>query len=286
MNVAPEETVAAEESQIYSRQIDQQRIQDSLWVLAICFDICRTNPGAVNEFIRTYIQKRTVTRPLPPERTMFGDTRIGISHHFNLASHRSASKSRDYKFATMPQFSWYLYPRHAQKMILGQIFLDLHKQASCHNLAFVCWITASMTDPTATLEKAQLPSVDQPKPKSLGGFSKLFGERADFQNTMVPYAHVTTAVNVLELEHVAQIDYKAYLGLIESAMLFSQTWRHEAHLGGELLAYGSFTHDIWKVSLVDAISSGWCRFSGEGDAFLAIEDGDEMTIVPQPGIMY
>ena len=144
-----------------------------------------------------------------------------------------------------------------------------------------------MIDPTVTSpEKVWLPSARQPEPDCLGDFLKLLEERIDDNSPEVPNAHVTTVVNVLELGHLIDKDYEAYLVLIESALQLSKNRWREAHSGGELSKYGSLPDDAWEVGLKDVGVLGWKPIPGEGGGLLYLEDGDKITLVRQPAFEY
>jgi hypothetical protein len=219
----------------------------------------------------------TVQRAKLPERDKTEDIHTNLFRETHLASHRCASKPRDYILATMPQFPWYHCPLEAKQMEFSDIFMDLYKQASREGHAFACRITQSMMDPRAT-ENSWLPSAEQPEPKSLGDFLKLLGQRLPDRNPDGPdNIHLTTTVNIMEIPD----NPNTVLDLVESAMHFSERKWQESHKGGELSKFGSFPKTEWELNGIDAMRSGWIPKDGQWaqENFRVIEDGDETIMM-------
>ena len=129
----------------------------------------------------------------------------------HLSSNREASKSRDYIFATMPQFLWYHYPQDAVNMQFGDIFIDFYNQSASAGHGFSSLITRSMVESNTVYdgEDAWKPGLDQPEPKCLGDFLKLLGQPLQSMSTsntttelaqnLTASIHVTALVSVEDL---------------------------------------------------------------------------------------
>lgn len=240
---------------VHRRQTDTERGFDSLFVLAYSFTGYQALAG-INAFIGAYVHGGTIARPKPPERTQIEAKHAGTFRALQLASNRSASKARDYIFATMPQFPWYHYPANAEHIPFSDLFLDLYGQASFLAHAFACRITRSMTDSKACLEpqKAWLPIAQQPEPARLEDFMKLLGQCLSAKTPPgLDHVHLTTVVKLMEIVDGQPL---TVLAVVESAMRFSERTWQESHRGGELSKYGNFPQSDWKLKVWDATYSG------------------------------
>ncbi|KAJ9642873.1 hypothetical protein H2199_004394 [Coniosporium tulheliwenetii] len=261
-------------------QTEIERVSDSLFVLAHSF-IGDQGLKGIESFIRAYVDGGTIVRSKPLERDDTEDIHTGTFRAVQLASNRSASKPRDYIFATMPQFPWYHYPAGAEQMSFGDIFVDLYEQASRAGHASACRITRSMTDLEANADpnNAWLSSAQQPEPACLGDFLKLLGQRLPSKTPGDPdNVHLTTVVYVVELTGQPP---NTVIGVIESAMRFSQMVWQTSHKGGELSKYGSFPSSSWELNILDAACSGWILKGPplSQPRVRLIQDGDETLMV-------
>ncbi|VUC28929.1 unnamed protein product [Clonostachys rosea] len=272
----------------YKNQADGQRLRDDLWVLSYTF--CGPGPAApLIRFANAYLYGGTVSRDNRIEKTWDEDIHTGRFRHILIASRRSATKHYDYIFATMPQFPWYHYPVGAQDMSFGEIFCDLHRQATAAGHGFAARITTSMIDPAQKdHKKGWLPSIQQPEPKCLGDFLRLLGERLPqkLPPNLSSSLHVTTDIFVCWLGE--GVSAGAYLTVIETAMKFSENIWRESHVGGELSAYGNFPENDWEISFQDAWRSGW-TYDAErtkGPHLIVTEEGDRITVAEGPTVAY
>ena len=124
----------------YWSLLSTARVKDSLFTLAYGFSFRSTEVLAENmtAFLKAYIGNGIAKRPIPPRQTAKDDI---FNQPFDFTfwgSLRAASESRDYIFATMPQFPWYHYPEKADKMTFNGIFQDLHEQVGDTGHAFTC----------------------------------------------------------------------------------------------------------------------------------------------------
>jgi hypothetical protein len=106
----------------------------------------KKNPNCIEDFIRAYVFQGTVKKEKEGIRAMDENIYARKFWYMHLASKRSASKLRDYIFATMPQFPWYHYPSDAENMSFETIFVDFYEQACSAGHQFSCLITRSMID--------------------------------------------------------------------------------------------------------------------------------------------
>lgn len=259
-------------------------VRDALWVLAYSFMGTKGRDG-VSEFLKAYVHGGTVTNPNHRLRTSQEDIHSGDFLQVNLASHRSATEPRDYIFATMPQFPWYHYPKTAESMSFGQIYMDLYQQAANSGHAFTCRFTQSMLDPKMTDPvKAWLPSAHQPRPSCLGDFLKLLGHRTDeTSNGTAKTVHLTSIVQVKE--YCCYPSSNWVLAILESSMgLFKQQWV-ESHRGGELSKFGNFPSTDWSLHRIDALRCGWEHDDPEWK-MRVFQDGDDTVMSYGPGLEY
>ena len=269
-------------------QTELQKLRDSLWVLCACISSASPDGFTARELLQAYVHRKTVRRSKPAPCTQLDDIySIGFFQMAHLASQRSASKPRDYVFATMPQFPWYHYPITAESMTFSDIFVDLHGQATRSRHAFASRITASMTDPNATdSQHAWLPSSDQPEPECLGDFLKLLGgSLAEETPTGVPNEHVTTSGLVCEVQGLSP---EGCLQMLQSAMQFSERAWGECHHSGELSKSGSRPDVEWEIRINDAAHWGFVpdTLKSKGSHMLAIEDENETTLIKGLSIQY
>ena len=171
-------------------------------------------------------------------------------------SNRTASKPRDYIFATMPQFHWYHPPTNTKQMSFSNIFVDLYRQAFHSGHAFVPRITRSMIDSSAPGNGGEVGwevSQVQPEPTCLGDFLKLLGQRLpDEVHSPVDYVHLTAGVAVFNL---ANAHADAVLMLIETSISFSRSTWQKSHRGGELSKYGSYPREDWQMDSLENTGS-------------------------------
>lgn len=204
--------------------------------------------------MRAYISNGTISRSKLSPRTqedIFSRYFLAV----NLASNRSASESRDYIFATMPQFPWYHYPEAAEHMHSNTVFVDFHKQASRAGRAIACRITRPMTDPKDCHDAEEVwhPSWRLPEPTCLGGFLKLLGQRLPADKSLDNY-HFIAPMAVSTLSAVRPVDT---FELVESAMRFSPRLWPECHRGGELAKYGCAPEVHSKPEMIQKASEPW-----------------------------
>lgn len=227
----------------YWSLLSAARVKDSLFTLAHGFSFRSSDVLAkdMTEFLKAYIGNGIAKRPRPPQQTAKDDI---FNKPFDLTfrgSPRVASESRDYIFATMPQFPWYHYPEKAEKMTFNENFQDLYEQARDTGHAFTCRITRSMTDPTVCNNEHEWwkPSPHLPEPSCLGDFTKLLGRRLEIMDSRI--YRVNAAVVVYKVSLAAGIE--SLLKLIEVAMRFSLVIWALSHRGGELSKYGAYPED-------------------------------------------
>lgn len=179
----------------------------------------------------------------------------------NFASQRSATMSRDYIFATMPQFPWYKYPMGAADMSFGDIYADLYQQAADNGHAFTCRFTRSMLNP-GMVDRVEgwLPSKQQPEPSCLGDFLKLIGHRVpQISNGASQHVHLTAIVEAVEFSDCLGTDpeLEVVFAMIEASMeAFWADW-HVSHHGGELSKFGHLPSSLWTLDSQDGMKCGW-----------------------------
>jgi hypothetical protein len=203
---------------------------------------------------------------------------------FHLTSPRVSTKHRDYVLATMPQFPWYNVPINAKKMSFGELYQDLHIQASNSGHGFASKILTSMTDAAAKdhPERAWLPSLKMPEPQCLGDFLKLMGMSESVVDEKSPL-HVTTRVAVREWIKGESPD--TALEAISNTMTLCSHYFDESHRAGELSKYGNFPQLSWDLDDADAMYFGWVR-KGDRNAVRIFEDGGNMHVVRGGGWDY
>jgi hypothetical protein len=254
-------------------------LSDSLWVLA--FSIAGSEgKAAMVEFSKAYIHGGTVIKPKARLRSDKEDIHSGFFLKVNRASHRSATMPRDYIFATMPDFTWYKYPKEeALTMSFGEIYLDLYSQAARSGHAFTCKFTRLMPDATCTdpIDGWQ-PSPHLPSPTTLGDFLKMVGHRVPENPTAnSQHVHITSVVQVEEFECRGSPDY--FITVLESSLRASQEQWQESHIGREVSKYGNFPSLDWSLDSTDAILCGW--FPTDPDfAVRMYKDSDVVRIGP------
>ncbi|RYP53090.1 hypothetical protein DL768_001867 [Monosporascus sp. mg162] len=237
---------------------DVIRTEDALYSLAETFTHGQNTEStqALVEFMRAYITGGTVHRSKPPARRFDEDIFSNSFVEYYVASNRVATKSRDYIFATMPQFPWYHYPKEAERMLFSEIFSDFYGQAVAAGHSFSSRITQSMTDLQSLADPNDSwgPSKDQPEPKSLGDFLKLLGHRLDLppegQGTPI---HFATVALVSPFVFSSDDPIDETLALIESAMRFSPWTWSLSHKAGELSKYGAYPESAREISLLKAL---------------------------------
>ncbi|RYP42232.1 hypothetical protein DL767_000396 [Monosporascus sp. MG133] len=241
------------------------RTEGALYSLAEAFTHGQNTESlqALVEFMRAYITGGTVHRSKPPARRLDEDIFSDNFVEYYVASNRAATESRDYIFATMPQFPWYHYPKEAERMLFSEIFSDFYRQAGAAGHGFSSRITQSMTDlqSLADHNDSWVPSKDQPEPKSLGDFLKLLGHRLD-----VPPAGEETPIHFATVALVSPFVFSSdnpideTLSLIESAMRFSPwTWT-VSHKADELSKYGAYPESTWKIRYLRTLLSRGAGF--------------------------
>lgn len=261
----------------YKSQIDSQTICDSLYTLACVFT--GSNEPDIVAFLRAYINCSTIKKPSTNQMDKAIDIFDGNLRTFHLSSPRASTKHRDYVLATMPQFPWYTVPIDAKKMSFGEIFQDLHTQASARGHGFAFKILASMTDATVKdhQQRAWLPSLNLPEPQCLGDFLKLMGgrmpESATDENGPL---HITTQVRVREW--LKNENPNTMLEAISNTMKLCSQYFDESHRAGELSKYGNFPSLQWDLDDIDAMHFGWLR-RGDRNTIRTLEDGEGTHVV-------
>ncbi|KAG6364686.1 hypothetical protein INS49_006290 [Diaporthe citri] len=256
----------------YKSQVDAQIICDSLYTLA-CVFTGSSKPDIV-AFLRAYINCSTIRKPSTNQMDKAIDIFDGNLRSFHLSSARTSTKHRDYVLATMPQFPWYTVPIDAKRMSFGEIFQDLHTQASAQGHGFAFKILTSMTDGTAKddPERAWLPSLNLPEPQCLGDFLKLMGgrmpESALDKNGPL---HLTTQARVREW--LKNDDPDTVLEAISNTMALCSQYFGDSHSAGELSKYGNFPSLSWDLDDIDAMHFGWLRM-GDRNALRILEQGE------------
>lgn len=264
---------------------DAVMLSDSLYVLAYSFTGYHTGDGSkegIANFLRAYIDGGTIARTKSMQRSEADNIYTDNFNSMHAASNRAATESRDYVFATMPQFPWYHYPLDAKLMSFSEIFLDLYEKASRAGHIFACKFARSMTNKNVSMKEAWLPSKEQPDPECLGDFLKLFGQpMADRKPGEVNPIHRTKVVKVIEDLKVFDNSPDELFGILEAAMRFSRPAWLESQRGGELAKYGSYPDHNWKINILDAVQSGFCR---EDSTFEVSEhEGSQVVILHARG---
>lgn len=245
-----------------------------------------SNKPDIVAFLRAYINCSTIDKPSSNQMDNAMDIFDGNLRVFHLTSPRASTKPRDYVLATMPQFPWYTVPIDAKKMSFGEIFQDLHMQASASGHGFASKILTSMTDATAMddPEHAWLPSLKLPEPQCLGDFLKLMGgrmpETAVGENSPL---HITTKVAVREW--LKGESSNTVLEAISNTMTLCSQYFDESHRAGELSKYGNFPSLSWDLDDADAMYFGWVRI-GDRNAIRVLEEGENTYVVHGGGWDY
>ncbi|RYP92625.1 hypothetical protein DL770_001267 [Monosporascus sp. CRB-9-2] len=239
---------------------DVIRTEDALYILAEAFTHGQNTEStqALVEFMRAYIMGGTVHRGKPLARPLNEDIFSDNFVEYYVASNRAATESRDYIFATMPQFPWYHYPKDAERMLFSEIFSDFYGQAAAAGHSFSGRITQSMTDLQSLADPNDSwgPSKEQPEPKSLGDFLKLLGHRLDpppeGEETPIHFAN-EALVSPFVFSSDDPIDET--LSLIESAMRFSPWTWSMSHRADELSKYGASPELAVVIRFLQALLS-------------------------------
>lgn len=268
----------------YKSQVDTQIICDSLYTLACVFT--GADEPDILAFLRAYINCSTIKKPSANQMDKAMDIFDGNLRTFHLSSPRASTKPRDYVLATMPQFPWYSVPTDAKKMSFGEIFQDLHTQASARGHGFAFKIFTSMIDATAKddPERAWLPSLNLPEPQCLGDFLKLMGGRmpksaVDDNGPL----HLTTQVRVREW--LKNESPNTVLDAISNTMSLCSQHFDESHRAGELSKYGNFPSLSWDLDDIDAMRFGWLRM-GDRNVVRTLEEGEGTYLVYGSGWDY
>jgi hypothetical protein len=217
------------------------KILDAVKYVATSFSL--EGPNAV-QFMIAYIFDGTVTRG--PHRLPKSDETL-YSNGFwrdHLYSTRAATMSRDYIFATMPQFQWYHYPKAAETMDFDDIFADLRAQALAHGRNLRYRFLRGMVDPQLPEngEYGWLPATNVPEPRSLGDFLKLFRSESLDASRAFCAEQLSMPVKIRPLADDFFKNPEAVLDVVETSMIASRNiW--SASQKGELSQFGSWPED-------------------------------------------
>ena len=275
--------LAHRDYQISQHYTKQATLLTALVILASSF--CGSQADSVVvEFSRAYVHGGTVVNPHSTKRSLDEDIHSGLFSRINRASCRSATMPRDYIFATMPSFPWYIYPKKdALSMSYGEIYSDLYQQAERSGHAFTCRFTRSMLDPACTdPTDGWRPSQYLPSPTTLGDFLKLMGQRVpEASNAFSRHVHITSDVQTKELESECSPDI--LIARLEACFKRCRTQWLESYGGGELSKLGHFLDHRWKLDHADAMSCGWLPIDPE-DAIRVSDDRSHSWTNIAPGL--
>ncbi|EME45985.1 hypothetical protein DOTSEDRAFT_70110 [Dothistroma septosporum NZE10] len=213
------------------------------------------------DFIRAYIEGGTVSTARVLARDVTEDIFSDSFTKWFWASERIATKPRDYVFATMPQFPWYRYPRHAESMTFSEIFSDLALKSRRSGHPFTSRILGGMIDCDTcggSVESLWMPSSAQPEPECLGDFIKLLAYPVDSplpgETTAVHFAALAT-VNLTTCQWEAS--GASCLRIVKSAINFSSDLWTISHRVGELSKYGSLISRVDLEPFVQTQRNDW-----------------------------
>jgi len=254
---------ASDDIQLWEHVAERVTLMNALWNLAWSLTGSQSVTSG-DEFIKAYVNCGTVVNPYSAKRSRDEDIHSRGFVQLNRGSHRSATMPRDYIFATMPSFPWYVYPKKdALSMSFGEIYLDLYQQAERSGHAFTCRFTRSMLD-SECIDPTDgwLPSQRLPSPTTLGDFLKLVGHRVpEASNASSPHVHVTSAVSIRESE--SQCSPEIVIARLEACFEQSRRQWLDSYHGGELSKFGSHPDHRWRLDHADATRSGWVPIDPE-----------------------
>ncbi|KAF2271150.1 hypothetical protein CC78DRAFT_573527 [Lojkania enalia] len=210
-------------------------------------------------FSKAYVMQEVILRLPAPLRTRRDSIYNDLFPMVHAASNRRASKPRDYIFATMPQFPWYHYPKNAERMEFGDIFLDYWEQASKNGFLSACKMKASMIEPQVRrdLGKSWLPSEIQPEPACLGDFLKLLGGQLPGKS-----AHTGTNIHVTRPVCISPFEYDHPSDIIEFIARMTQRSHFRFCLScstGEIPKDQGLKNIPWENNLKDINMLDWLQ---------------------------
>jgi hypothetical protein len=180
----------------------------------------------INNFINAFLDNGFVSRkPRKTSRNAKRPLSYGeLVLHIN--SMRVTSNPRDFIFAILPQYGWYMPPDSARSLTFGQLFVDAFYQAQRSGFGFPARFTKGMKELSHSLDESFLPTEDIPIPEHLGDFVQLL----NLPSSENPEANLVVIL-LTDVKFPDTREMSSVLDLIESSMQLCRHCWYLAHRG-------------------------------------------------------